>query len=256
MTMLSVERNMDIDRERIDVSGGARADECVGELSPSMDDGKSPVKSARVHIDSAVGTIKEDNGQSNGQSKKRHRRKKGKRKWKPYTEMTWQEKKSLEEREARRAEEKRKDRLTPYNTTQFLMEDHKVNTPDLKTDGKYARQESYDSSDEKYDSDGEGQFFQKDFSETYERLHEENLHSMNKGDLVREYMRLESYVTELEEKLKVEKQKRQRDKEARTNALESKQRIIDEQRTRIFALSEEIVTLKEGKLNITMEEKK
>ncbi|XP_077996604.1 protein HEXIM1-like [Glandiceps talaboti] len=244
--MLSVEQNVSPTGPRRD---DGRVDLHV-DFSPqeleSPDLEKPRAKRSRMEdaVDEKCGQKQQENVHSNGTSRRRHRRKKGKRKWKPYTEMTWEEKKNLEERESRRAEEKRKDRLTPYNTTQFLMEDHKVNTPDFNTDGKYARQESYDSSDEKFDSDGEGQFFQKDFSETYERLHEENLHTMNKGDLVCELMRLENYVTELEDKLKLQKQKRQRDKEARTAVLENKERTIVEQKKCISCLREENAKLK------------
>lgn len=73
------------------------------------------------------------------ESTKRHRRMKGKgkRKWKPYSELTWDERRQLDDRETQRAYAKR-ERLTaeghpiaPYNTTQFLMEDHHPETPDL-----------------------------------------------------------------------------------------------------------------------------
>ncbi|XP_006815296.1 uncharacterized protein LOC100371966 [Saccoglossus kowalevskii] len=184
--------------------------------------------------------------------KKKHRRGKNKtkRRWKPYTEMTWKEKKNLEDREAKRAEEKRKHRLTPYNTTQFLMEDHKVNTPDFNMDGTYSRQTSMDSSDELCTSDGEVQFFEKDFSETYERLHEEALHSMIKTDLVKEFIRVENYVTELEESLKLEKQKRQRDKESRLTekrSSERKDRTIEELNQKIVLLTAELNKAKMGR---------
>ncbi|KAM5135043.1 protein HEXIM1-like [Mantella aurantiaca] len=71
--------------------------------------------------------------------RKRHRRRpsKKKRPWKPYNKLTWEEKKRLEEREAQRASRVRAEMfakgqpVAPYNTTQFLMDDHDLEEPDL-----------------------------------------------------------------------------------------------------------------------------
>ena len=62
----------------------------------------------------------------------RNHRSKRKRKWKPYSELSWDEKMVQDDWETRRAYAKR-ERLSaeghpiaPYNTTQFLMEDRKI----------------------------------------------------------------------------------------------------------------------------------
>lgn len=70
---------------------------------------------------------------SNGRKRfqRRPERRDKQHKWKPYHLRSWEEKKELEERETKRAEERRNQLTTlgfpqaPYNTTQFLMEDHK-----------------------------------------------------------------------------------------------------------------------------------
>lgn len=65
---------------------------------------------------------------------RRHSKSKRKRKWKPYTELSWDERKIQDDRETKRAFAKRERMsaeghpIAPYNTTQFLMEDHKLET--------------------------------------------------------------------------------------------------------------------------------
>ena len=128
--------------------------------------------------------------------------------------MTWEEKKSLEERESRRAVQKRQQMaacgqpMAPYNTTQFLMEQHE--DADLTLEDKVTRHGksegsgSVESSDEYYESPNDEQeiFLEKDFTEAYESFHAERLQAMTKDELVREYLQLESKVETLECRLK------------------------------------------------------
>lgn len=93
--------------------------------------------------------------------------------------------------------------VAPYNTTQFLMDDHDQEEPDLKTGlySKRAAAKSDDTSDDDFmeeggeedgGSDGMGgdgsEFLQRDFSETYERYHTESLQNMSKQELIKEYL--------------------------------------------------------------------
>ena len=157
--------------------------------------------------------------------RKKHRRGSKRRKYKPYAKLSWEEKKALEERDTKRAYKMRerymneKGRPTaPYNTTQFLMAEHDFQEPDLRShthahsetsDCERQRQTSVSADDSEpddcYDSPEddmyEQQFFEKDFSETYEQLHEESLHSMSKTDLVREFIQLENRVDSLEKRV-------------------------------------------------------
>ncbi|KAG8147923.1 hypothetical protein E2320_000184 [Naja naja] len=118
--------------------------------------------------------------------KKKHRRRPSKKKkhWQPYYKLTWEEKKKFEEKQSQRASRVRAEMfakgqpVAPYNTTQFLMEDHDQEEPDLKTN-LYPKR-SVIKSDEMSEEDfveeeedgreglgGDGtEFFQKDFSET------------------------------------------------------------------------------------------
>ncbi|XP_049656980.1 protein HEXIM1 [Accipiter gentilis] len=154
--------------------------------------------------------------------KKKHRRRpsKKKRRWKPYSKLSWEEKQQFDERQSLRASRLRAEMfakgqpVAPYNTTQFLMEDHDQEEPDLKT-GLYPRRaaaKSDDTSEEDFleeaaeedgGSDGMGgdgsEFLQRDFSETYERYHVESLQNMSKQELVKEYLELEKCLSRMEE---------------------------------------------------------
>ncbi|MBN3312046.1 HEXIM protein, partial [Atractosteus spatula] len=163
--------------------------------------------------------------------KKKHRRRpsKKKRRWKPYFKLSWEEKKELDERETARASRVRAEMfakglpVAPYNTTQFLMDEHDLGEPDLNTElcgrrlGAAGRPEDTASEedfpepeDEEEGSgggsdgmgrpgDGGGEFLQRDFSETYERYHVESLQNMTKQELVREYLELEKCMSRLED---------------------------------------------------------
>lgn len=171
--------------------------------------------------DSRVGDSHEPEGPWRELGRKRHRRlpSKKKRSWKPYNKLTWEEKKRLEERESQRASKMRAEMfakgqpVAPYNTTQFLMEDHGLEEPDLCPPPKRAPASlpplHMDSTEEDEEEDGTGSdgmasddgtnFLQKDFSETYEKYHVESLQDMSKQELIREYMELEKCMSRMEE---------------------------------------------------------
>ncbi|CDQ81470.1 unnamed protein product [Oncorhynchus mykiss] len=155
------------------------------------------------------------------QGKKKHRRRpsKKKRQWKPYFKLSWEEKKKLDERETERASRVRAEMfakglpVAPYNTTQFLMDEHDREEPDLNTESGPRRHEDelFDVEEEEdYGSGGGsdgigrpgnagGEFLQRDFSETYEKYHIESLQNMSKQELVQEYLELEKCMSRLEE---------------------------------------------------------
>ncbi|XP_034046764.1 protein HEXIM [Thalassophryne amazonica] len=167
--------------------------------------------------------------------KKRHRRRttRKKRHWKPYFKLSWEEKKALDERETARASRVREEMfakglpVAPYNTTQFLMDEHDREEPDLNTETGVRRpsglgcrledtgsEEDFNENEEEEEDDGSGgggsdgigrpgnaggEFLQRDFSETYEKYHVESLQNMTKQELVREYLELEKCMSRLEE---------------------------------------------------------
>ncbi|XP_078080087.1 protein HEXIM1-like [Mustelus asterias] len=102
-----------------------QADDAVAAAAP-------PVVGGCVAATTAVG---------GGDKKRRHRRRpsKKKRRWRPYFKLSWEEKKALDERESVRAAKTRAEMfakgftVAPYNTTQFLMEEHNQEEPDLNT---------------------------------------------------------------------------------------------------------------------------
>ncbi|XP_005994649.1 protein HEXIM1-like [Latimeria chalumnae] len=163
-----------------------------------------------------VGDVLEWQQRQLGKKKHRRRPSKKKRRWKPYYKLSWEEKKALDERETQRASRVRAEMfakglpVAPYNTTQFLMEEHDQKEPDLKTDIYPKKSNKSDTSEEDYleeeedgGSDGMGghggEFLQRDFSETYEKYHAESLQNMSKQELIREYLELEKCLSRLEE---------------------------------------------------------
>ncbi|XP_041855923.1 protein HEXIM1 [Melanotaenia boesemani] len=186
----------------------------------------------QVQVDSLL--IDSDTGIDSRLGKKRHRRRtsKKKRNWKPYNKLSWEEKKALEERETVRASRMREEMfakglpVAPYNTTQFLMDEHDREEPDLNTETGVKRslsvvgrmedtgsEEDLFDNEEDEDDDGSGggsdgigrpgnaggEFLQRDFSETYEMYHVESLQNMTKQELVQEYLELEKCMSRLEE---------------------------------------------------------
>ena len=151
--------------------------------------------------------------------RKKHRRgsRRSKKKYKPYSKLTWEEKKAVEERDSRRAVSIRekymheKGRpLAPFNTSQFLMAEHDTQEPDLHVNRIARLSSSADDSDEgdsasfsdeERDIEDVRNFLQKDFAETYDRFHSETLRCMNKEELINEYIELENKVENLEKEL-------------------------------------------------------
>ncbi|KAM6957722.1 LOW QUALITY PROTEIN: protein HEXIM1 [Aplochiton taeniatus] len=179
-----------------------------------------------MHIDSGFGT-----DARHGKKKHRRRPSKKKRRWKPYFKLSWEEKKALDERETARASRVREEMfakglpVAPYNTTQFLMDEHDREEPDLNTETGGRRlvagrledtaseEEFLDNNNDDEEDDGSGggsdgigrqgnaggEFLQRDFSETYEKYHVESLQNMTKQELVLEYLELEKCMSRLEE---------------------------------------------------------
>ncbi|GAB1296924.1 Protein HEXIM1 [Apodemus speciosus] len=202
----------------------------TGGASPSAEGepmSESPVQpghdSEATKLEAPAAGGEEPWGQQQRQlGKKKHRRRpsKKKRHWKPYYKLTWEEKKKFDEKQSLRASRVRAEMfakgqpVAPYNTTQFLMDDHDQEEPDLKTGlyPKRAAAKSDDTSDEDFveeageedgGSDGMGgdgsEFLQRDFSETYERYHAESLQNMSKQELIKEYLELEKCLSRKED---------------------------------------------------------
>ncbi|KAJ3600316.1 hypothetical protein NHX12_031301 [Muraenolepis orangiensis] len=216
------------------------AQHCQGPVLDASGDGNHV-----AHGNSGDGPLEETLSQVQGESgthvdgglgsdarlgKKKHRRRasKKKRRWKPYFKLSWEEKKALDERETARASRVREEMfakglpVAPYNTTQFLMDEHDREEPDLNTETGTRRlsvpgvrpedtaseddmvAENGDEEDDGSDGIGRpgnagGEFLQRDFSETYERYHVETLQNMSKQELVQEYLELEKCMSRLEE---------------------------------------------------------
>ncbi|XP_051904349.1 protein HEXIM1 [Hippocampus zosterae] len=199
--------------------------ECPGNESPNA--GDAPPSTGVLQVDSDTGLVVDAR-----LGRKRHRRRaaKKKRHWKPYYKLSWEERRALDERETARASRLREEMfakglpVAPYNTTQFLMDEHDREEPDLNTEARRpddtGSEEDLFEHDDEDDDDGSGggggggggssdgigrpgnaggEFLQRDFSETYEMYHVESLQNMTKQELVREYLELEKCMSRLEE---------------------------------------------------------
>lgn len=212
-------------QNRDDLSaGGAPLPAAGGEPRPEAEPLAQPCHDSEANkLGAPAAGGEEAWGQQQRQvGKKKHRRRpsKKKRHWKPYYKLTWEEKKKFDEKQSLRASRIRAEMfakgqpVAPYNTTQFLMDDHDQEEPDLKTGlyPKRAAAKSDDTSDEDFmeeageedgGSDGMGgdgsEFLQRDFSETYERYHAESLQNMSKQELIKEYLELEKCLSRMED---------------------------------------------------------
>lgn len=134
--------------------------------------------------------------------RKRHRRGKHRRKWKPYSSMTWEEKRAVEAKESARAARREADLAgkpsAPWNTTQFIMEDRGCNevripTPrasrTLSLDDSLSEEDLYESpEDELFE---QSSLLEQDFESTYQEVAAERLQGLSKAELVEECLGLE-----------------------------------------------------------------
>ncbi|PNF38941.1 hypothetical protein B7P43_G07038 [Cryptotermes secundus] len=163
--------------------------------------------------------------------RKTRRGKSKRRKLKPYSKLTWQERNEQEDNQTKLANKVRAQMfahgqpVAPYNTTQFLMEDHNdlqdldvqlkavtTNSGRFRTNTSVFQRPSrvrdsslsVDSDDDHFYSspEDEEEFLTKEFSNAYEDLHAERLGQMSKSQLIEEYIQLEEKVDTLEKRLK------------------------------------------------------
>lgn len=212
----------------------------------SKEEGDSDELSGQSFSDGDNGGPREG---SDGDDRKRKKRRRGRhkggkhhRKWRPYTKLSWSERKAADARETLRANQKREDAfasghpVAPYNTTQFLIDDHIQSeaSPDLNhapspqtaarpptiapppvpqlqvtsTEEDESAAPVFLQDEDSYCDMGtpvqalgeeeEEQFLAKEFSTTYESLHLERLQSMSKDELVKENLELEKKVERME----------------------------------------------------------
>ncbi|KFM57707.1 Protein HEXIM1, partial [Stegodyphus mimosarum] len=135
---------------------------------------------------------------TNKANKSRHRRHRNhskKRKWKSYTRMTWDERKKVDERDERKAYRTREKMsacglaLAPYNTTQFIMDDHCLEEPDYESSVKCKNIE------DAFDTSEEGKEFIR------HECHEEYINGLTNDQLIEEIIVMEDEVDRLEKDL-------------------------------------------------------
>ncbi|XP_008554138.1 protein HEXIM1 isoform X1 [Microplitis demolitor] len=163
-----------------------------------------------------------DDGTDTLAKKRKTRRGKPKhRKIKPYRKQESYNHKLRVRSNSSRVIKKRTQPPAPYNTTQFLMEDHSdlpnleqklagTNTEVPKIIQKPLVSRTRDSSfsidsDEDYfysSPEDEEEFLTKEFSSAYEDLHAERLSALSKSELIQEYIQLEAKLDILTKRLR------------------------------------------------------
>jgi len=153
-------------------------------------------------------------GSRTNRKRKRTRNRRNKKKYVPYSKLSWQERRERDERETRRANKIREKMflsgqpVAPYNTTQFLIEDHnesiEIDAQQLPRH-KRARDSSfsYDSDEDFYYSspEDEEEYYLKDFASTYDSLHSDQLQAQTKTKLVQDVLALEKRVESLQKEM-------------------------------------------------------
>ncbi|XP_027728858.1 protein HEXIM2 isoform X3 [Vombatus ursinus] len=166
-------------------------------------------------------------GSAEALGRRKHRRRSSKRRrhrWRPYLELSWAEKQQRDDQQSQRASRVREEMfakgqaVAPYNTTQFLMDDHDLEEPDLGNPQGVPHQGSgWEEEDEEegggtgdIDDRGkaQGEFLQRDFSEAYEHYYVESLQGRSKEELVRDYLELEKRLSWAEEETRRLQQQR------------------------------------------------
>lgn len=181
-----------------------------------------------------------DDGIDTAAKKRKTRRGKPKhRKLKPYSKQQLSYEQRLKSRAiSTRVTKTGRQPPAPYNTTQFLMEDHS-DLPDLeqKLAGAAAGEAvpifqkppapprtrdssfSIDSEDDYFYSspEDEEEFLTKEFSTAYEDLHAERLGGLTKSELIQEYIQLEGKVDLLTKRLRSKNFHQMEEREATEN---------------------------------------
>jgi protein HEXIM1/2 len=176
-------------------------------------------------------------------SRKRHRRGRHRRKWKPYSSMTWDEKRVVEAKEAARAARREADLAgkpsAPWNTTQFIMEDRGCNdvwipTPrasrTLSLEDSLSEEDLYESpEDELFE---QSSLLEQDFESTYQEVAAERLQGLSKAELVEECLVLERELHSAQDQGREELSKMEAElkkMKAQLLALEEKNKVLQAQ---------------------------
>ncbi|KAG8289885.1 protein HEXIM1 [Homalodisca vitripennis] len=183
----------------------------------NLDSSDVPVLPSGEHMNNS--SILKSSGNENVDTEPCERRKKTRR-GKPKRKNPY----NKEGNETRKAGNRSKNRPrfahrhadAPYNTNEFLMEDHntfvKVNSPPAVSTSvgnsrpPRVRDPSFTSVDSDEDHfysspEDEEEFLTKEFSNTYQDLHVETLQGMTKSELIQQVLQLEEKVDGLEKRL-------------------------------------------------------
>lgn len=169
--------------------------------------------------------VTENNGSGEDTVIKKRKTRRGKSKRRnpnPYTKLSWQQRKNMNNRSLHFNRKFRANvlnhgqALAPFNSNQFLMEDHgelqELDDKLNKSDGAGTSMVPSRTRDSSFSVDSDGDFYSspedeeefltKEFDNAYEDLHAERLQSMTKAQLIEEYLQLESKVELLTKRLR------------------------------------------------------
>lgn len=216
---------------------------------------RDSLKMAPPPDDTTGSDVGKDGKQEGRKRSKNYRRRRRTNSFKrSVSSVSWKERK--EEARRRRASVRRQSLglpVAPYNTTQFLMEEHKFEQPkdDEGTERRRRRGDSFNSvdsdNDEFYSSyDEDEEYLHAQFCLEYDNIHNERLHSMSKSELVTEYLILEARIDSLEHELKAVKEAEENDQPMEVQATE-------EDIAKISVFQQEIDKLQEENIRLKME---
>lgn len=217
--------------------------ELCGEMPNTASQGKqksSPVNSSES--DKGVDLTEQPTS-----ARKRRRRGKHRRKWKPYSSMTWEEKREVDAREAARAARREAQLVgkpsAPWNTTQFIMEDHgcnEVRLPAPRASRTLSLEESLSEEDLEESPDDElfeqQSLLEQDFESTYQEVASERLQGLSKAELVEECLVLERELNAARDQGKEELIRMQQE----VNILQGQLKKLQEENTLLYAASHKL----------------
>ena len=166
-------------------------------------------EAASPHSGSSSGGERGTEDATTPSKKRRHRRGRHRRRWKPYSKMTPEERQQAESREAARAAKRERDLIgqpaAPWNTTQFIMEDHDCGEVNLGSVSQTISVGSCSASDEGgYDSPEEsgvesGVFWNRDYDMVVAEMEEEELQGLSREELIKQCLQLREELRRLRE---------------------------------------------------------
>lgn len=214
MNSASTENNVENDQNQEDLNNqesnnnSERAQSTSIEVQGTDESAENKLQPENVSTGNETGPADVSMG-STKDAKKKHRRKrgKGKRKYKPYDQLTREEREKLGQEEEERAEKLREDMfragrpMAPYNTSQYVMSQRSPYEIDLTSSPRYMLCNSSDSPVYISTKPLDVAYMQKGFDLTYDEAINCRLDSCSKAELSKHHASLQEEQKSLQNEL-------------------------------------------------------